>query len=270
MSTRVITQLGATDPHRGLISEAHPEVELVDFSGEPPDGLQADVFFGGYMGWEQILRWLDATGVRWVQLSGTGVDKVPDAVYDGRIVTSARGAAAVPIAEWVIAAIMARAKRFPEVFVHEPPKYWNFPIPPLASVAGSTVGVVGLGGIGVAIAERAMALGMNVRAMRRTDTPSPIEGVELVTDIEALVADADHVVLAAPATARTKHLIDAAVFDQVKPGVHLVNIAAARWSIRTRCASRSTTDGWRWPPSTRSIPNRCRRATGSTRTRRCS
>ena len=225
MSTRVITQLGATDPHRGLISEAHPEVELVDFSGEPPDGLRADVFFGGYMGWEQILRWLDATGVRWVQLSGTGVDKVPDAVYDGRVVTCARGAAAVPIAEWVIAAILARAKRFPEVFVHEPPKYWNFPIPPLASVAGSTVGVVGLGGIGVAIAERALALGMNVRAMRRTDTPSPIEGVELVTDIEALVADADHVVLAAPATARTKHLIDAAVFDRVKPGVHLVNIA---------------------------------------------
>ena len=80
MSTRVITQLGATDAHRALILATHPDVELVDL---------------GYMGWDQILRWLDASGVRWVQLSGTGVDKVPDAVYDGRIVTCARGAAAI-------------------------------------------------------------------------------------------------------------------------------------------------------------------------------
>jgi phosphoglycerate dehydrogenase-like enzyme len=225
MSTRVITQLGATDAHRALILATHPDVELVDLSGDPPEGLHADVFFGGYMGWDQILRWLDTSGVRWVQLSGTGVDKVPDAVYDGRIVTCARGAAAIPIAEWVIAAILARAKRFPDVFVHEPPKYWNFPIPPLDAVAGSTVGIVGLGGIGVAIAERALALGMRVRAMRRTDAPSPLDGVELVRDIGALVDGADHVVLAAPATTRTKHLIDAAALAAVKPGVHLVNIA---------------------------------------------
>jgi phosphoglycerate dehydrogenase-like enzyme len=225
MRTRVITQLGATDAHRQLILDAHPDVELIDFAGDPPAGLQADVFFGGYMGWDRIVQWLDATGVRWVQLSGTGVDRVPDAVYAGRKVTCARGAAAVPIAEWVIAAILARAKRLPEVFVRQPPKYWNFPIPPLDSVAGSTLGIVGLGGIGVAIAERALPLGMQVRALRRTDAPSPLEGVEVVKDIGELVTGADHVVLAAPATSRTRHLFDASVFAQVKPGMHLVNIA---------------------------------------------
>src|SRR5262249_9536920 len=66
---------------------------------------------------------------------------------------------------------------------------------------------------------------MRVRAMRRTDAPSPIEGVEIVRSIGELVADADHLVLAAPATARTQHLIDADALQQVKPGVHLVNIA---------------------------------------------
>jgi phosphoglycerate dehydrogenase-like enzyme len=150
---------------------------------------------------------------------------VPAAVYDGRVVTCARGAAAVPIAEWVIAAILARAKRFPEVFLREPPKYWNFPIPPLDAVAGSNLGIVGIGGIGAAIATRALALGMHVRALRRTDAPSPIAGVEIVRSIDALVDGTDHLVLAAPATSRTQHLLDADLFAKVKPGLHLVNIA---------------------------------------------
>ena len=61
--------------------------------------------------------------------------------------------------------------------------------------------------------------------MRRTDAPSPVPGVEMVTALDALLPGADHVVLAAPATAKTAHLIDADAFALMKPGVHLVNIA---------------------------------------------
>jgi phosphoglycerate dehydrogenase-like enzyme len=223
--TTVLTQMGASDPNRELITSAYPEVELIGLDGDPPAGLHVDAFYGGYMGWDSILRWLDVTGVGWVQLSGTGIDKVPAELFDGRTVTCARGASGGPISEWVLAAILARTKRFPEVFLHEPPKYWNFPIPTLDGVAGSTLGIVGFGGIGTAIAERALPFGMHVKALRRTDTPSPIPGVEVVTSIEDLVADADHIALAAPATARTNHLIDADVLAKVKPGVHIVNIA---------------------------------------------
>jgi phosphoglycerate dehydrogenase-like enzyme len=222
---RVITQLGATSAHRALITDAHPDIELMELDGDPPVDLSADVFFGGYLGWESILRWLDAAEVQWVQLSGTGVDNVPKAVFDGRIVTCARGASAVPISEWVLAAILSAAKNFPDVFLHEPPKYWNFPVPQFDAVAGSTLSLVGLGGIGIAIAERALPFGMRVKALRRTDAPSPVEGVEIVHSLDDLVADADHLVLAAPATARTRHLLDAAALAKVKPGVHLVNIA---------------------------------------------
>lgn len=224
---RLIAQLGPTSPQAAFVRDAHPEVELVEFTGgEPPAGLSADAFFGGYFAWDDIMRWLDATGVRWVQLTGTGVDNVPAAVFaENRTVTCARGASAVPISEWVMAAILAWAKRFPETFLHEPPKYWNFPNPTLDRVDGSTVSLVGLGGIGSAIATRALAFGMKVRAMRRTDAPSPVDGVEIVRTLDELLSDADHVVLAAPSTARTRHLIDAEAFAKMKPGVHLVNIA---------------------------------------------
>jgi phosphoglycerate dehydrogenase-like enzyme len=222
---RLISQVAGTAADDS-VRAAHPDVEIVPYTGgEPPPGLRADAFFGGYAGWDDIVRWLDATGVRWVQLMGTGVDAVPPAVYEGRVVTCARGASAVPISEWVMAAILAWAKRFPETWLREPPKHWNFPAPALDPVDGQTLGLVGLGGIGSAIARRALPFGLRVRALRRTAKPSPVAGVEVVTALEDLLADADHVVLAAPATPRTRHLLDAHAFSLVKPGVHVVNIA---------------------------------------------
>ena len=224
---RIIAQLGIASADAARISDEFPDVELVEFTGgEPPAGLRADAFFGGYLGWDEIVQWLDAAGVRWVQLSGTGVDKVPAAVFgNDRVVTCARGASAVPISEWVMASVLAWAKRFPETFLSEPPKYWNFPYPALDRVEGATLALVGLGGIGAAVASRALAFGMEVRALRRTDTPSPVEGVQVVQTLEELLPGAAHVVLAAPATARTRHLIDANAFAMMSPGVHLVNIA---------------------------------------------
>jgi phosphoglycerate dehydrogenase-like enzyme len=224
---RLIASLRAGSRDAERVLAAYPEVELIEYTGgEPPPGLHADAFFGGYTGWDDIVRWIDASGARWVQLTGTGVDRVPSAVFDGRrIVTCARGASAVPISEWVLAAVLAWAKRMPETFLSEPPPHWNFPTPTLDRVAGSTLALVGLGGIGAAVARRAQAFDMHVRAMRRTDAPSPVPGVEVVHSLEALLPGAAHVVLAAPATARTQHLLDRSAFALMTPGVHIVNIA---------------------------------------------
>jgi phosphoglycerate dehydrogenase-like enzyme len=184
------------------------------------------VFFGGYaLSIDVIASWIEAAGVRWVQASGTGVDKFPREVFEGRVVTCARGASARPISEWVMAAVLAWAKRMPQTWLHEPPRHWNFPTPALDSVAGSTLALVGLGGIGSAVARRALAFDMDVVAMRRTDAPSPVDGVRIVHSMAELVAGADHLVLAAPATAKTRHLVDADVFACAKPGLHIVNIA---------------------------------------------
>jgi phosphoglycerate dehydrogenase-like enzyme len=221
---RVLNQMGraAADAVRA----AFPDVEVLDYTGgDPPPGLAADVFFGGYAGWDGPLRWIEAAGVRWVQLSGTGADEVPPAVHDGRVVTCARGASAVPIAEWVMGVVLAWAKRFPDVWLQEPPEHWNFPRPALDPVEGRTLALVGLGGIGTAVATRALAFGMHVRALRRTDAPSPVPGVDVVRTLDELLPGADHLVLAAPATPRTRHLVDAAALARVTPGVHLVNVA---------------------------------------------
>ncbi len=206
------------------ISQAAPDVEVVavpgasDYSG-PPDG---EVMFALWFE-HPVFDDLDAIGLEWLHLPGTGVDNIPRHVLEGRTVTCSRGISAIPISEFVLGAMLAFEKDFPATWLHEPPERWN--IAQLGELAGKTVGLVGLGGIGTAVARRALAFDMRVRALKRNPTRDVLEGVEIAKDLPDLVATADHLVIAAPATAATTNLIDADVLAQVKPGVHLVNIA---------------------------------------------
>jgi len=218
VGVRVINQLGPTAAE--AMKAAVPDVEVIDAGDDPPPSdLRADVLFGGWG--PNTLEYAERVG--WVHLAGTGIDSFPRELFDDRTVTNARGASGIPIAEFVLAAMLAFEKHLPETWIDEPPKHWNFA--PLGWLSTRTLGLVGLGGIGVAIAERALPFGMKVRALRRRPEPSPLEGVEVVGSIDELLFEADHLVLAAPATTRTRHLINAETLALVKPGVHLVNIA---------------------------------------------
>jgi len=218
---KVLNELGGKIGDR--IRAALPEVEVVDLGPEdPPPDLTGDVLFGGW----GPHTFTYAERVPWIQLSGTGVDKVPPKLFEGRVVTCARGASAVPISEFVVGAMLAFEKRFPEIWLTEPPEHWNFAR--LGGLDGRTVGIVGLGGIGTAVAARVLPFGMRVVALRRTGAASSVDGVELVAELEDVLVQADHLVLAVPLTPRTEHLLDAEAFAKVKPGVHLVNIARGR------------------------------------------
>jgi phosphoglycerate dehydrogenase-like enzyme len=88
-----------------------------------------------------------------------------------------------------------------------------------------TLGIIGLGCIGAEVARRALAFDMRVVAVRRRGGPSPIAGLSVVTTLDELLPESDHVVVAAAATPRTHHLLGAAAFAAMKPGAHLVNVA---------------------------------------------
>ncbi len=226
---------------RDRLRAEFPEVDVIDASGETPaPGIEAEVLFGG---WDdaKVLPLLDR-GVRWIQLPGTGIDGVSAEVL-ARVptVTCARGASATPISEYVLATMLAFEKGFPGFWLREPPTHWNFQR--MDTLAGKTVAIVGLGGIGTAIATRALAFGMTVRALRRTATPSPIAAVDVVTTLSDLVAGAHHVVIAAPGTDKTHRMFDAAAFSAMTDGVHFVNIA--RGTLVDQDALRAALDSGR-------------------------
>lgn len=94
-------------------------------------------------------------------------------------------------------------------------------------LGGKTLGIVGMGRIGQAIAKRAhFGFGMAIRYYART--PRQIDGLPDATgttDLQALLAGSDMVVIAVPATPQTYHLIDAAALKAMQPHAYLINIA---------------------------------------------
>jgi phosphoglycerate dehydrogenase-like enzyme len=160
--------------------------------------------------------------LKWVYSASVGVDFYPRWVLDAPLVTCGRGVASEEIADYVFAALYSHAKDLDAIRAHQPA---DWKPTPLGRVAGTTLGIVGLGAIGVAVARRALALGMRVTATRRRRLPSPVAGVELVDTLQAVVASADHLLLALPATDATRSLIDAGVLEHAKPTAHLINVA---------------------------------------------
>lgn len=160
--------------------------------------------------------------VRWVCSGSVGVDVYPRWLLEAPLVSCGRGVASDEIADYVVSAIYHQAKDLEAVRARSLAEWRQAP---LGRVAGSTVGVVGFGGIGQAVARRALALGARVTAARRRPLPSPVPGVELLDDLTALVASADHLVLALPATQATRKLIGAELLAHAKPTAHLINIA---------------------------------------------
>jgi phosphoglycerate dehydrogenase-like enzyme len=142
-------------------------------------------------------------------------------------VTSGRGAGStLPIAEWAIAVTMALAKELPRAFGQRVAGALDRQAFNGRQVAGKTLAVVGLGGIGREVARLGRALGMRVIGTRRSS--EPVEHVDRLyspRELHAVLAESDVVVLASQLTAETHHLLDAAAFAALKPGAFLVNVA---------------------------------------------
>jgi phosphoglycerate dehydrogenase-like enzyme len=171
--------------------------------------------------------WADADSLEWIHITAAGVDTL---LFDGLresdvVVTNARGVFDRPLAEYVLGAVIAHAKDSRNSFDLQRRHHWQHR--ETRSITGATALVVGTGGIGREIAKLLRAAGLVVRgAGRRTIADDPDFG-EVVSsdDLVAEVGWCDHLVLAAPLTAQTRGLVDAAVLDAMKPDAHLVNIA---------------------------------------------
>lgn len=221
------------------LSADFPEVEFISVprKGELDPEIEGEALLTYAWGTPNIAQVVER-GVRWVHTIGTGVDRFPIDQIGGCILTCARGASAVPIAEWTLAMMLAFEKQLPKRWLAEEPERWNWA--DLGGLYGKSLGLVGLGSIAQAIATRAQAFGMQVRACRRTSRKSPIPDVEVLTDLMELSEISDHLIIALPATHETNHLIDGAVLGRLKPGAHLVNIA--RGSILDQAALRIALD----------------------------
>jgi phosphoglycerate dehydrogenase-like enzyme len=160
---------------------------------------------------------------------------LPEMFARGILVSNSRGIQAAPIAEHVMAVLLALAKQLPFVLDRQRERQWaqnefaGDRLPWL--LEGRTLGLIGVGTIGSEIAQRAAAFGMKVIAMRRRADRGGVLGVtEMLapSELDVLLARSDAIVIAAPLTIKTENLLGAHELAQMKQGAVLINVGRAR------------------------------------------
>ena len=205
-------------------------VNLPDYSRVDEEIVDAEIVIAWSIRPEQIAA---AKQLQWVHSPAAAVHQLmfPELVNSDIILTNAREVHGPVVAEHVIALIFALAKKIPDSVRLQQRHVWGQQIlwdelPRIREVVGATVGIVGLGSIGRAVAKSAKALGMRVIAVRE----HPEKGSESAdavfgpAQIDELFRQADYVVLAAPVTETTKAIANAERLALMKTGACLINV----------------------------------------------
>ncbi|MCG8346792.1 MAG: D-2-hydroxyacid dehydrogenase [Chloroflexales bacterium] len=174
---------------------------------------------------------VSAPKLRWIHTPSAGVDHLltPSIVQREIVLTNNAGGHAIPIAEFVLAYLLTHAKHLPALHAAQAEHHWS-EHRSAQELMDATLLIIGLGGIGQAIAERAATFGMRVWGSRRTahSQDNDYPGVTQIVSGDAwrtLLPDADYVVIATPLTPETRGMIDATALRAMRPSAYLVNIA---------------------------------------------
>src|SRR5262245_22942185 len=180
---------------------------------------------------------LAARRLKLVQVPGAGLDRVDrSALPAGALLANAYGHE-TGIAEYVLGAMLALTRDLVRLdgalrrgvwesqwaIGIEPPPLWP-------ELAGRTVGVLGYGRIGQAVARRARAFDMEVCGIRRDVGQSAGDGLALLGGLESLeevLKRSDYLVIAIPASAETRGLIGDKQLRAMKPSAFLINVSRA-------------------------------------------
>lgn len=165
------------------------------------------------------LRWVQAVGAGTAQLQTAGLDEA------GIVLTSNAGSNSVGIAEFVVGRIIAAYKDFRAIEANQAQALWQ----PVYGdeMAGMTVGMLGVGAINEAVAQRLKAFDMTILATRRSvggELPPYVDEVYQTSDLHSMLPRCDVVVAAVPETAETNGLMNTASFAKMKPGSFFVNV----------------------------------------------
>jgi phosphoglycerate dehydrogenase-like enzyme len=172
--------------------------------------------------------WRMAPEVKWVHNLWAGVDRIlfPELVSSPVPLTNARGVFSEALGEFVIAAVLHFAKDFRRMIRSQGACTWDpFDVD---WARGQTVGILGFGGIGRAVARRAKALEMRIVAFRRRPDLSVgdpvVDEVYSAADLVSVLPRIDYFVAATPLTDETRGLIGASELRELSPSAVVINV----------------------------------------------
>jgi phosphoglycerate dehydrogenase-like enzyme len=212
------------------VKSAFPQVEFVD--GKTPEDClahigDADVVYG-HVSREAFLA---AKKLKWIHSFSAGVDwihGVPELVESDVVVTNTSGGHAATIAEHTIGMLIFMTRGFGFLSNAQQNKVWMRPLEftPIG-LSGRTMGVIGFGRIGKAIARVAHAMDMSIIAVDAHDVERPdyVVNFWLFDELPELLKRADVVVVATPYTPQTRNMIGDKELALMKPTSYLLAIS---------------------------------------------
>jgi phosphoglycerate dehydrogenase-like enzyme len=181
-----------------------------------------------------------ADELHWVQVYFAGVENcvTTPAMESGELVLSNGQRLGSPtLADHAIALMMSLTRGLSSAYASQARETWEpdwgAPLPAFGEVAGRTMLVVGLGGIGTQVARRAHGLGMRVIATRnsRREGPDYVAYVGLADELLKLAAEADVVVNAAPLTDSTRGMFNGGFFAAMKPSAYFISVGRGQSTV---------------------------------------
>jgi len=218
----------------GLPASLFEEPVARGLPGKQVRGFQDDADFVARVGEIEVLlalrpprgHWAGARKLELLQTAGAGVDAVlpaPDLPASVRI-CNGRGIHGPQMSEYALAMMLHFARRMPRNAEQQRERLWKMYAPSL--LAGATCGILGMGAIGEAVAQKAKAFGMHVLGVQRT--PKPCEHADEVLgtgETARVLAESDYVVVILPLTPETRGSLGREMLEHMKPEAVLVNMA---------------------------------------------
>lgn len=222
------------EAHFGILEDLKADIPGLEIVKElDPDKVMgvvrdADVVYG--LPSKELIE--AAPNLKWIQSSAAGVEyiaRIPEVVESDILVTNTRGAHGPSIGEHTFAMLFALTRYMPECWDRQQARRWDRSdlYRRAREMYGSTMGIVGYGAIGRAIAKRAAAFDMHLIAVDANPVPADASVSEIwpIGRLDDLMALSDVVVITAPLTPETHHMVDAAMLARMKRSAYLIVVS---------------------------------------------
>ena len=211
--------------YHDLVSEANlPDLGIISTS-DPADAAARAADFDLGFGEPSLLCQLlpSMTSLRWLQATWAGVEPLLNpSLRRDYILTNARGVFGGLMSEYVFAYVLAHERRLLEKYRSQLDGNWD--ATPPGTLRGKTMGLFGVGTIGAALARTAKHFGMRVKGYtRRSEESRDVDAYFHGDQLAAFAADLDYLVAVMPATARTRHIVNAGFLRALPPRAVFVN-----------------------------------------------
>ena len=220
MSPKLAQEIQASVPNVTIVTGRGPEVakEIVD----------ADAVIGGIR--PELFR--TAKKLKWVHVSSAGVEKdlFPELIESDVVVTNAKNVYGPQIADHAFAFLLALTRKLNVTIPAQGQEEWRGGRDGMFELNGKTAVIIGIGGIGSQIAQRAHGFGMKVIGVDIRDMPPSVEISRVVPpdQLDSVIPLADVVFISAPHTAKSEGMMGAKEFELMKKGSYFIAVSRGK------------------------------------------